>query len=456
MLSSALTPLIVASTWSVQPFAAEVSLHRYEAVEVALPLRRSPKPDVSVIRRIEQASPGVRVLPWYGLEGNSIRYAVQAERPGVSIVIQSFELVRRGRVLKRFRLRQRFRVADTSPDPSFLDTALDVIRAHTETESSDAALTRGQAQIEVARRWLRGFVHQVDDPRVPAIVRVLAPDAPPPGVSVRPTDVVPVAPSELEKSRSENPMSGSPRALLNEARRALDALDLDAAAEALRLVRRDPRATLGELARALEWGAALALLRGRDNLARQLVQQATTLFPELTPRNPFPWAQQRFIQLRQKLAPAQRLAIGRVTVEPSQDGSTVSVEFGPDAGRLVRRARVERVQTQTTRTSPVLHEGLRGRSRIAFPSTEATGSQALRVMLLDEVGRVLAEEGTTAPLYVPVVETEASSSPRVPSWVWWTLGGVALAGAAAATVILATDGGTPEPDRGIGPFDIEF
>lgn len=78
----------------------------------------------------------------------------------------------------------------------------------------------------------------------------------------------------------------------------------------------------------------------------------------------------------------------------------------------------------------------------------------LRVTLFDGTGVPIAELGRPEPVVVRLENGEGVGGFSVPGWVWWTLGGLAVAGAATWGIIeLSEDGGI---ERGLGPFTVDF
>jgi hypothetical protein len=474
--------------WTPIDFAPQVNLDRGQTAEISLELRRTPRPGTRLRTITERSDDGIRRLPWAEIDGRIIRYAVTATERGNHDLVTVFELVRDGRVRKRLRVRQRFivleRLGEGDPESA--------LRALSADSAEDLPWTRTRARASASAAWLKTWVQTVDDPRVPSVVATLAPRrvGEPSQVAAhrRSTEAKPL-PSRSDAERdSTQPSAGepsagatvagptgaastaragaspagaagatvaSPRARLAEARDAIRTLDLAAADTLLAAVEDDGGTTVGELARCLELRATVALLWQRRNLAVRLIQQATSLFPDLTSTSPIPWARARFLALRADLATSRPLAVGQILVQPTDGGTQIQVRFGPDPGRLIERVEVRFVAAPDALVGSVQHQGSDGIATLVSPIRPPDRQVALRIRLLDRIGRVLAEEGTQRPVYVPFARAE-STSVRIPNWVWWTLGGVAVAGAATATILLVTDDGLPDPDRGIGPFRIDF
>jgi len=162
------------------------------------------------------------------------------------------------------------------------------------------------------------------------------------------------------------------------------------------------------------------------------------------------------------LAPERPLGVGRILVKPVEggEGLEVTVDVGPDAARLARRIDVE-IQPHPDgdvhrRAVALQHAGDRGRGQFVLPQTAKPSPQVpVRIRVLDRAGIELAGVGRPDPLFVPMPREQKSF--RVPPWVWWVAGGVAVAGGTTAVVFLATrDTPAAEPERRLGPIDIRF
>lgn len=434
------------------PFAPEMTLEAGASAVVEAPLRL-PAGLHGARARVEPAptTPVASLYPELEVvargRGSRLRWLVGAG-PEPGAVALRFDVVVEGprRVLRRVRVRQRVVVTPRRDGPDAAARALEASIAslervgraaeRPETGGGPPLSARPEALAWAARHRLRALARRPDPLGRRAYAAAATDELSPP-----PSDATAV--ERLTFARDE-----------------IAAFRPESAERALTLVRTSSSASRGELARTLEMQGCLQTLRNRETSGRQLYAQALALVPELEPECPVPWARDHFAELRPRLAPPRPLSIGRVGLEPIDGALDVTIEVGPDPGRLARTVELE-IQPRTdaapvTMTAPVQHAGATGRGHLVVPTGGPPSPQVpVRVRVLDEVGILLAEAGAPAPLYVPLPRDEKRV--RVPPWVWWVAGGLAVAGGTAAAVVVATEGrGPAEPQRGLGPIDIRF
>lgn len=263
--------------------------------------------------------------------------------------------------------------------------------------------------------------------------------------------------ADLEAAAGE---SFEAKALLVRAAEALRSFDAEGARQLLARARTVPELSRGELARTLELQGCLQAALGGEASGRRTWTQALSLFPEIDAECPIAWGRTHFAALRPTLAPDRALDVGRVGLRLLEEGLEVTVDVGPDPGRLARTVEVtvspHPEEPLVARTLPLEHAQATARSRMVLPTARPPSAQVpVSVRVFDDFGARLASEGEPDPMYVPLPRAERSF--RVPAWVWWVAGGLAVAGGATAAAIAAADGAGPTaPDRNLGPVDIRF
>jgi len=420
--------LLAAAALPLAPtdYAPELVFAPAQTLEVHLrfrrPLRAAPE-GFGVEFRVLEARPGFRRLPAHELTRKGLVYYLQAPgaparvRPGAERFVMQVDLSYGGRIRRRLKVRHRLRLEDgPGPDPRPLLQG---------TPLPETIAT------EIREPALRHFVLTSTSALVPEVLAAL------PG-------------EEMPKMR---PLP--PRERLVAMVRALSAGKFAVAEAHADALRQAADLAPGELARALELEAGLALLKGRDALARRRFEQALTLFPDLDTQHPLPFVQARFDGMRAAVQPSRPLAVGVIDLVRSKDTVTAEVAFGPDPARLVKTVGMRFEDLGEERAARAQHEGVGGRGRLEIELPSKNDRALVQVQLLDARGNVLAELGGDRALSVPVTRPEGKKL-RVPTWVWWTMGAAAVAGAGTAIGFAVADGQTPQPDRNLGPFEFRF
>ncbi|MEM1023500.1 MAG: hypothetical protein AAGD10_19595 [Myxococcota bacterium] len=426
--------LLAAAALPVAPtdYAPELDFAPAQAREIRLrfrrPLRASPE-NFEVELKILEGGPRFRRLPGLQLERGGLRYFLQAPgapaslQPGRERFVMQVDLSYGGKIRRRLTIRHRLRLrSGPGPDPAPL---LDV-------EPSTGASERDRRDRMVRERVLLHHVLTSTRADVPAALAGL-PEEPTP-------ELTPLAPREQ----------------LVALVRALEGGRFGAAEAHAAALRSNGPLAPGELARRLELEAGLALLQGRQALARRRFQQALTLFPELETQHPSPYVRSRFDALRTSLQPDRPLSVGRIDLRREGGRVQAEVAFGPDSARLVERVELGIAEPDRALSSRASHEGAEGRASFEIEGLSSKAKRALvQVRLLDEGANILAEQGADRPLSVPVLRPDKKKV-KVPSWVWWTTGIVVAAGAGTAIALVVADSSTPQPERNLGPFEIRF
>lgn len=420
--------LLAAAALPVAPvdYAPELAFEPAQTLEVHLrfrrPLRAAPE-GFEVKFRVLEDAPGFRRLPAHELTREGLVYYLQAPgapskiRPGTQRFRMQVDLSYGGRVRRRLKILHRLRLKD-GPGPDLGP----LLKGSLLPEDIAAA---------IRERALRHFVLTSTTALVPDALAALPKEAPPQLASL------------------------PPRQQLAALVRALAAGEFGVAEAHADALRGSSELAPGELARALELEAGLALLHARDTLARRRLEQALTLFPDLDTQHPLPFVQTRFDQMRATVQPSRPLAIGAIDLVRAEGAVRAEVAFGPDPARLVDTVSIRFEDLQVERSARAAHEGEGGRGRLRVDLDEELKRALVRVRLLDARGNILAEQGTDRPLSVPITRPERKKL-RAPSWVWWTLGAAAVAGAGTAIGFALADGQTPQPDRNVGPFEFRF
>lgn len=467
-------------------FEPQLTLEAGAAVVVEVPVRLPARlPEASARLLNVSVGDGLDLHPDVEVvlagSASRVRWALASALPDLTQPASlrasvTFEIVIEGprRTLRRLRVRQRVRVVSTRPDDAEVDRAL-----ATYLPLPEASLTADSSPLPerpgvlrwAARHRLQVAARRADDRGRRAWAALAAPtqsseesvpDAFEPGAGL---DGPPAA-------AAPSPSSAPPQ-VTAELRFALNALAsfdataarsaLDRAREGLARDRERPEPERkGLLARTLELQGCLQSALGREAGARQRWLQALSIVAELPPDCPVPWSRANYEQLTPTLAPERLLDIGRVALRPVRepDGLEVRVEVTPDAGRLATTVQVEVQPTPssewTTARAAVQHAQEVGIAQFRFEARGQVSPQVpVRVMVFDRAGVLIASEGTPTALYVPVPRDQKRF--RVPTWVWWVAGGLAVAGGAtAAAFALSDEGGPSEPRRGLGPIDIRF
>lgn len=260
-----------------------------------------------------------------------------------------------------------------------------------------------------------------------------------------------------------------PGAALEVAAALLERLELDEAEGIVDRVRAAGNLSRDELLRATELGAAILVVRGREDEGRVQHGRALCLDPAASP-------QLRHAALRAvvgrslerervaKGACTQRLAISTISAErrvgPAGPAITVRAVFGPDPRRLITGGDLELWGPAGKREGLAVrasHDGTgMGLLEAGFAddgTLESFAGQLLvKVRAREASGVVIATAGEPTPSPIALGEAREEPGFEVPWWLLALVAGAALAGAATTAIVL--DGRAPE--HGIGPITAEF
>lgn len=245
----------------------------------------------------------------------------------------------------------------------------------------------------------------------------------------------------------------------------IEALRLDEAEATLGKLRNGGKLSKDELSRTLVMLGGVNAARGRDADARRFFGQALCIDPKLVPAFRHALMLGRFEEARRTPgACARPTSIDGVTAYHAPldhgVGFLVRASFGPDPEHLVAGGDIElwgtgggRYKAEKVRADP----GTGGRLEARFTDPGGlenyAGDLLVKVLLRDVSGVVVATFGEPDPTPVALGRLEGAGEPLLPLWAWLVLGGVAVAGAVSALVIVRSN---RETKQGLGPFSVEF
>ena len=233
--------------------------------------------------------------------------------------------------------------------------------------------------------------------------------------------------------------------------RALSELRFDEAEAVLGVARMSGKASKKELADLLSALGALDTVRGRSDAANTHFVQSRCLTPEVAAAVDWPLVNDAMAASKNNPSCHTPTALGAVRAlrRGTADGLVVdvSVMLGPDPEDLVTGGDIElwgagggvievqQIRVEKQARAKVLHARFADEGDLE----NFAGGLLVRVLAKDLSGVSVAALGVPDPVAVAIGEAEDEPGTGIPWWVW-AAGGVVVAGAAAATAIVATSG----------------